>query len=89
MPLNCGPTWGEDERARRVRRAVREVLSPKQREVVEAFFFEGLSQGQIATRLGVTQQVVHKRLYGVMRSGRRVGGAMARLRTALTPQAER
>jgi DNA-directed RNA polymerase specialized sigma24 family protein len=69
----------------RVRAAVDSALTDKQREVVEACFFEGLSQGEIARRLGVAQQVVQKRLYGVDRRGRRVGGAMARLQAALGP----
>jgi DNA-directed RNA polymerase specialized sigma24 family protein len=68
-----------------VRRAVRDALSPKQREVVEAYFFLGLSQGEIARRLGIRQQVVHKRLYGAEVDGRRVGGAMRKLRIALAP----
>ncbi len=82
--------WGavetqSDERAELVRQAVAEALSPKQREVVEAYFFEGLSQGDIARRLGISQQVVHKRLYGVTRNGRPVGGALRKLRAALEP----
>ncbi len=68
-----------------VREAVRSALTDKQREVVEACFFEGLSQGEIARRLGITQQVVDKRLFGATRDGKRVGGAMARLREVLAP----
>jgi DNA-directed RNA polymerase specialized sigma24 family protein len=66
-----------------VRAAVAAALTDKQREVVEACFFEGLSQGEVARRLGIAQQVVQKRLYGAPRGGRLVGGAMARLREAL------
>jgi DNA-directed RNA polymerase specialized sigma24 family protein len=68
-----------------VRRAVETVLTDKQREAVEAHFFEGLSQGEIARRLGVTQQVVQKRIYGAGRGGRTVGGALRKLRDALAP----
>lgn len=78
-------TGESDERAVLVRNAVRSALSPKQREVVEAYFFDGLSQDQIAERLDISQQVVQRRLHGVMRRGRRIGGALARLRTALAP----
>jgi RNA polymerase sigma factor (sigma-70 family) len=67
-----------------VREAVATALTDKQREVVEACFFEGVSQGEIARRLGVTQQVVQKRLFGAPRGGRLVGGAIARLREALS-----
>jgi RNA polymerase sigma factor (sigma-70 family) len=66
-----------------VRSAVESELTAKQREVVEAYFFEGLSQGDIARRLGISQQVVQKRLHGAPRGGKLVGGAIHRLRVAL------
>jgi RNA polymerase sigma factor (sigma-70 family) len=69
-----------------VREALARALTAKQREVVEMHFFEGLSQGEIARRLGVSQQVVQKRLYGAGRDGRRVGGALPKLRAALAAQ---
>ncbi len=83
--------WGPDDDpdrdtlAARVRTAVAEALTERQRSIVEWHFFEGLSQGQIARRLGVTQQVVQKSLYGVTRGGKAVGGALRRLREALGP----
>jgi DNA-directed RNA polymerase specialized sigma24 family protein len=72
-----------EQRCSAVRAAVAAALTDKQREVVEACFFEGLSQGEVARRLGIAQQVVQKRLYGAPRDGRLVGGAMQRLRAAL------
>jgi RNA polymerase sigma factor (sigma-70 family) len=68
-----------------VRDAITTTLTDKQREAIEAFFFEGLSQGEIARRLGVTQQVVQKRIYGAGREGKTVGGALRKLRDALSP----
>jgi len=76
---------GDDARARAVRRAVEEALSPKQREVVVAYFFEGLSEPEIARQLGIAQQVVHKRIHGVRRDGRAIGGALRKLAEALAP----
>jgi len=70
---------------RAVRAAIDAVLTPKQREAVLLFYFEGLSEAGIGQRLGVSQQVVHKRIHGVRRGGRLVGGALPRLRRALTP----
>ncbi|MEZ4306894.1 MAG: sigma-70 family RNA polymerase sigma factor [Polyangiaceae bacterium] len=72
-----------------VRAAVETALSPRQRRIVEAYFFEGLSQSDIARALGITQQVVHKALFGDVRRGVRVGGAIGKLRTALAPLAAR
>jgi RNA polymerase sigma factor (sigma-70 family) len=69
-----------------VREAVAGALTDKQRAVVEACFFEGLSQGDVARRLGVSQQVVQRTLHGATRGGRVVGGALRRLREALGPR---
>lgn len=71
-----------------VREAVASALTEKQRAVVEACFFEGLSQGDAARRLGITQQVVSKTLHGAPRDGRLVGGALRKLREALGPLLE-
>jgi DNA-directed RNA polymerase specialized sigma24 family protein len=78
--------WANREALREaVRAAVAGALTEKQRAVVEACYFEGLSQGEAARRLGVTQQVVGKALHGAPRGGRLVGGALRRLREALAP----
>lgn len=68
-----------------VRDAIATSLTDKQREAIEAHFFEGLSQGEIARRLGVSQQVVQKRIYGAGRDGKTIGGALRKLREALAP----
>lgn len=86
--------WGagsfdDDDRAPLVRQALDECLTPKQREVVTAYFFEGRSQSEIARALGVRQQVVHKRIFGVVRGGTRVGGALKRLAAHLAPLLEK
>jgi RNA polymerase sigma factor (sigma-70 family) len=82
---------GDEPRAARerlrdaVREAVQSALTERQRAVVEACFFEGLSQGDVARRLGITQQVVSKTLHGAPRGGRLVGGALRKLHEALAP----
>jgi len=75
-----------DTRDALVRRAVRECLTEKQREVVTAYFFEGRSQSEIARALGVRQQVVQKRIFGTRRRGQVIGGALKRLAAFLTPR---
>lgn len=82
-----GPT-DEEAIERAVRDAVASELTEKQREAVEMFFFEGLSQSEIARRTGVSQQVIQKRIFGVARRGAIVGGALAKLRVALAPLVE-
>jgi DNA-directed RNA polymerase specialized sigma24 family protein len=61
---------------------VRTGLTAKQRRIVELYFYDGRTQVEIADELGVSQQVVSRQLFGVVREGRRVGGAIARLRKA-------
>lgn len=75
----CDPTpWF----AERVRTAVH-ALTSKQQEVVELYYFQGWTETAIAEHLGIRQQVVHKRIHGTVRDGRRIGGALARLRAEL------
>ena len=69
-----------EEMLQLLRELVATGLTPRQREIVELSFVEGLSQAEVAARLGITQQVVSKSLFGVVRNGRRIGGAMRRLR---------
>jgi len=59
---------------------VRTGLTDKQRRIVELYFYEGRTQQDVAAELGVSQQVVSRQLFGVLRNGRRIGGAVARLR---------
>lgn len=61
---------------------VSSTLTDKQRRIVELYFFEGRSQTEVAAELGISQQVVSRQLFGVLRNGRRVGGAVRRLRKA-------
>lgn len=59
---------------------VQTSLTAKQRIMVERYFYDGRTQQEIAAELGVSQQVVSRQLFGVVRNGRRVGGAIQRLR---------
>ena len=58
-------------------------LTERQRQIVELHYLEGLSQVEVAERLGISQQTVSRQLFGVVRSGAKVGGAMKRLRAVL------
>lgn len=44
------------------------------------YFNDGLTQQEIAARLGIPQQVVSKHLFGVIRNGQKIGGAVAKIR---------
>ncbi len=87
---DAGPSSSERTRVlTRLREALRSALTERQREAVCLYFFEGLSEAAIAKRLGISQQVVHRRIHGARRGGRRIGGALSRLREALLDPNER
>jgi RNA polymerase sigma factor (sigma-70 family) len=62
-----------------LRDLVESGLTATQRRVVELYFFQGQPQDQIATDLGISQQSVSRHLYGAVRDGQKVGGAIRRL----------
>ena len=79
------PRDPEQTRARRevlagIAEIVRTDLTDKQRRIVELYFYDGRTQREIAVEIGVSQQVVSRQLFGVIRDGRRIGGAIQRLR---------
>lgn len=55
-------------------------LTVQQRRVVEMYFYENKTQQEIAEMLGINQQVVSKHLFGVLRGGQQVGGAVKKLK---------
>lgn len=65
---------------RQINELIRTELTARQRVVVRPCYFAQLSQEEIAQRLGISQQVVSQHLYGVIRKGKRIGGAVPRLR---------
>lgn len=69
-----------DEAVAQLRTIIESGLTPRQREIVQAYFFDGRTEAEIAQQLGIAQQVVSRHLFGALRAGRRVGGAMTRLR---------
>ena len=69
-----------DEAVAQLRTIIETDLTSRQREIVQAYFFEGRTEAEIAEQLGIAQQVVSRHLFGALRAGRRVGGAMSKLR---------
>lgn len=73
------------ERARtQVFAVLREIvatrLTERQRRIVELYFYEDRTQEQVAAELGISQQAVSRQLFGVLRTHRKVGGAIRKLR---------
>jgi DNA-binding transcriptional ArsR family regulator len=55
-------------------------LTGRQREVVKLYYLYGKTQEDIATILDLTQSTVSRHLFGTMRRGKKVGGALPKLR---------
>ena len=83
----------EDDRERRyamqafyeeVRPSVFEIidqcLTPRQKEVVKLYYCYGKTQEDIAVILQLTQSTVSRHLFGTVRGGKKVGGAIPKLR---------
>ena len=69
-----------DEAVAQLHAIIETGLTARQREIVQLYFYEGKTEAEIAQQLGIAQQVVSRHLFGALRAGRRVGGAMAKLR---------
>jgi len=55
-------------------------LTRRQQEIVTLYYVHGKTQEDIATILDLTQSTVSRHLFGTMRRGKKVGGALPKLR---------
>ena len=87
----------EDDRERRyamqdffeaVRPAVNSLidtqLTRRQCEVVKLYYYYGKTQEDIAAILNLTQSTVSRHLFGTTRGGKKVGGAIPKLRKVIS-----
>lgn len=58
-------------------------LTRRQREILRLYYFEGKTQEDIALMLNLTQSTVSRHLFGTVRNGKRIGGALPKLRKAI------
>ena len=58
-------------------------LTRRQREVVTLYYFHGKTQEDIATILDLSQSTVSRHLFGTVRDGKKVGGAITKLRKVI------
>jgi DNA-directed RNA polymerase specialized sigma24 family protein len=66
---------------------ISDELTARQRQVMELYFLEQQTEVAVAERLGITQPTVSQHLYGKMRGGKKVGGALGRIRKRLLARA--
>lgn len=55
-------------------------LTRRQKEVVKLYYYHGKTQEDIAVILQLSQSTVSRHLFGTVRSGKKVGGAIPKLR---------
>ena len=58
-------------------------LTGRQREVVKLYYLYGKTQEDIAVILNLTQSTVSRHLFGTARDGKKVGGAIPKLKKAI------
>lgn len=58
-------------------------LTDRQRQIINLYFFQNKTQEDIAEILDLTQSTVSRHLFGTVRNGKRVGGAIPKLRKAV------
>ena len=56
-----------------------EGLTGRQRETLVLYFQYGKTQQEIADILGISRRVVSQHLFGIMRNGKAVGGAVRKI----------
>ena len=72
-----------------ITRLMDETLTARQHEVMCLRFWENQTQVQIAERLAISQPTVNQHLTGKRRNGKKVGGAIQRIRKAVRAEAAR
>ena len=58
-------------------------LTQRQREVMGLYFFKHKTQEDIAAILNLSQSTVSRHLFGTVRNGKKIGGAIPKLKKAI------
>ena len=66
-----------------VREMISGSLTKRQREVVQLYYLQGKTQEDIATILDLSQSTVSRHLFGTVRQGKKVGGAIPKLKKVM------
>ena len=72
-----------------VRQLIDSELTSRQREVVKLYYLHGKTQEDIAAMLDLSQSTVSRHLFGTVRDGRKVGGAVSKLRKVIARNSDR
>ncbi|MBN2532758.1 MAG: hypothetical protein JXB88_07705 [Spirochaetales bacterium] len=69
-----------NEAMKQIKIIIHTRLTAIQRDIVHLYYFENKTQTEIAGILKISQQVVSKHLFGVIRNGKKIGGALKKLK---------
>jgi DNA-directed RNA polymerase specialized sigma24 family protein len=76
--------WMREDRQEQLMPELMEIiedeLTAKQRQAVILYFFEQKTQEEIGQIMDIPHQVVSQHIHGIRRNGKRVGGAIAKIR---------
>ena len=90
--------WFETEEDRERRHAIKDFfksvlpvveeliessLTGRQKEVLRLYYFNDMSQEEIAEALALSQSTVSRHLFGTTRNGKKVGGAIPKLQKVI------
>lgn len=66
-----------------VKTLIESELTTRQREILELYYFSNMTQEDIAENLQLSQSTVSRHLFGTTRQGKKVGGAIPKLRKVI------
>jgi len=55
-------------------------LTQRQRDCIKLYFLQEKTQAEVAEILGISRRVVSQHIYGIRRDGKRIGGAIKKIR---------
>jgi len=64
-------------------------LTQRQREIVRLYYYHGKTQQDIAVILNLSQSTVSRHLFGTVRDGKKVGGAIPKLQKVIEKRGPR
>lgn len=61
-------------------------LTQRQRDCIKLYFLKEKTQDEVAKILGISRRVVSQHIYGILRDGKRIGGAIKKIRKVCKKQ---
>jgi len=76
--------YNKEDKKRRITPLIMQIiendLTDMQRNCIELHFLCGRTREEVAYELGISRRVVTQHIYGIRRSGKRIGGGIKKIR---------